>query len=408
MGTFADTFEEATLWNNVGFEPYGQSAYSLLVATTEGAPIDPARIAARLAAPAVREALAPWGLGTTTEVLECLHAGPATLDAWARGLPRNTDDHPLVQFVTHYTDAAPMTPDRLLEAFAPEEAPLDAAAMAPLRDEMHRRWAAQGLLLAGHLARAAEICEGCAKPPMFEAAMREGLPYYHALGERYRDDPERLLEVAAGLLLHGALGDAETFLEEATGHADDPKLWLHLGLVRAAEGDYEGASDAYHAALRRDPNDPLIQIDLGRALVAQELTDRAVFAFERAIDADGSLAEAHTGLALALMAKPRRNMSPESELREALRLDPRSREASVLLGRLNLGRRRPEEAASVLRAGLAYHPYDTDLLFDLAVAERGRGDEDAARAALGRVLFIDPEDAGARALFEELEAGAGP
>jgi spermidine synthase len=399
VGTFADAFDSATLWNNVGFEPYGQTAYSLLVATTDGGPVDAAAIGRRLSAPPVRSALSPWGLGSVPEVLECLHAGPETLRAWTRGLPRNTDDHPRVQFVTEYTDAAPMTPDRLLEAFAPWEVSFEPAGFAPLRHDLNLRWEAQGLLLTGHLERAAEICDGCDKPPMFLEAMGEGLHYYQALSERYRDSPERLLEVAAGLLLHGAVADAEALLVEAAGREDDPKLWLHAGLVRAAAGDDEGAIEAYRAALRSDPDDAITRINLGRSLIALGRTDRAVIAIDRAIADDPTLADAHVALGLALMTRPREHRSSEHALRHALRLDPRHREAHVLLSRVLLSQRRWDRAAEALREALAYHPYDADLSFNLAVAERERGREEEVRDALLRVLLVDPADPDARAML---------
>ncbi|MCA9610459.1 MAG: fused MFS/spermidine synthase, partial [Myxococcales bacterium] len=274
VGTFRDTFEDATLWTNVGFEPYGQVAYSLLVGTRGDLAIDPDELALRVAEPAIDEALRPWGLASAAEILECLHAGPETLAAWTEGLPVNTDDHPITFFVTGYTDAAPMTPDRLLEAFAPPEDRLRHVDPV-LATDLDRRWNAQGLLLGGHLARAAEVCTGCAKPPMFLAAMREGPSYYRALALRYRDDPERLLEVAAGLSLHGLGAEAVEVLEDASRRHADPNLLVNLGVLRAQGGDLDGAAAAYRAAIQRDPDRALAHLDLGLALEMQDRADEA-------------------------------------------------------------------------------------------------------------------------------------
>ena len=401
VGTFVETFPETTLWTNVGFEPYGQTAYSLLVATQGRASIDPHRIETRLQDPIVAGALAPWGLGSTAEVLECLHAGPETLSDWTRGLPINTDDLPLTQFVTGYTGGAAMTPDRLLEAFAPTPSLLVAPPWPELAETLAVRWEAQGLLLAGALGRAQSVCPECAKVPMFTAAMAEGADYYEELGRRYAGDDGRLLEVAAGLALHGRRAAAVELLEAAADAHGDPTVLIHLGLLRAAAGDLDGAADAYRDALSVDEGRALARTNLGRVYLELGQVDAGIFELERAVAADPKLAEAHAALGYARMQRSagvgasgggHTDAGPEGALHEALRLDPRQRSAYVSLGRLFLRQRRYDDAQEVLSRGLTYHPYDADLLFNLAVVEERRGNSAAARAHLERLLFVDPGD----------------
>lgn len=415
VGTFIETFPETTLWTNVGFEPYGQTAYSLLVATQGDSAIDPARIGRRLEAPSVAAALGPWGLDSPAEVLECLHAGPETVRAWTRGLPINSDDLPLTQFVTEYTDGAPMTPDRLLEAFAPSVTLLAAPPAPDLEASLETRWQAQGLLLAGALERAAAVCPGCAKIPMFTAAMAEGGAYYEELGRRYQGDDGRLLEVAAGLTLHGRRAAAVELLEAATegrrSRNADPTMLIHLGLLRAAGGDAEAAAEAYRRALRRDDRRALARTNLGRAYLELGQRDAAVFELEGAIAADPSLAEAHASLGYALMqlsGAAGGGPGAEGPLRQALHLDPRHRNAHINLGRLFLRQRRYDEARQALTRGLAYHPYDGDLLFNLAVVEEREGNAGEARAYLERALFVDPADEEAREALAALAALDAP
>ncbi len=393
VGTFRETFTDATLWTNAGFEPYGQTAYSLLMGTRGHLRIDAAELARRIAEPRVRDALAPWGLASPAEILECLHAGPDTLERWTRGLPVNTDDHPLTQFVTAYTSGAAMTPDRLLEAFDPPDALFEPPLEPALARRLARHRESQGLLLAGHLHRAAELCGDCAKPPLFIEAMAEGPAYYRALGDRYRADPDRLLEVAAGLAAHGLGSEAITTLEGAIQRAPgDPNLRINLGLLRAAGADTDGAVDAYRRAIRLDPDRALAHLDLGLALLQEGQVDAAVLSLERGVSIDPSLAATHAGLGYGLMLRPGSGARPEASLRRALELDPRHRDARANLGRLLARRRRWPEAVEVLAGADRYHPYDADLLYDLALALTEAGDHERARATLRRVLRIAPHD----------------
>ncbi|MBX3269280.1 MAG: fused MFS/spermidine synthase [Sandaracinaceae bacterium] len=397
VGTFRETFDDATLWTNVGFEPYGQVAYSLLVGGRGALRVEPDRIALRAAEPRVEASLARWGLAGVAEILECLHAGPDTLARWTEGLPVATDDHPIPSFVTAFTRAAPMTPDRLLEAFEPPEAQLVHLDPA-LALELDRRWRSQAFLLHGELARAAERCAGCAKPPMFEAAMRQGPGYYRALGARYRGDRERALEVAAGLALHGLGAEAIATLEHAArAWPDDVTLHVNLGVARALSGDDEGALEAYREALRVRPRDPLARLGLGNALLALGSVDAAVIELERAVASAPSFASAHAGLGRALAARPGDGERAERALSEALALDPRHRDARAALGALRYRAGRWDEAAQTLREGTRYHPLEASLWFDLAQAERRAGRAAEARASLDRVLAIDPDDDAARA-----------
>ncbi|MCA9608142.1 MAG: tetratricopeptide repeat protein, partial [Myxococcales bacterium] len=88
--------------------------------------------------------------------------------------------------------------------------------------------------------------------------------------------------------------------------------------------------------------------------------------------------------------------------------DPRHRDARASLGQLLARGVRWDEAARALAAGVRHHPYDPDLLFDLANAQRRAGRTQAARATLRRVLAIDPGDQDAREALAALVSGGAP
>jgi cytochrome c-type biogenesis protein CcmH len=65
----------------------------------------------------------------------------------------------------------------------------------------------------------------------------------------------------------------------------EPQPHYFSGVIHASEGRYEDAARAFDAALRRDPTNPDIMIELGAAMVAmngREVTPEALVLFEQA------------------------------------------------------------------------------------------------------------------------------
>lgn len=65
----------------------------------------------------------------------------------------------------------------------------------------------------------------------------------------------------------------------------DPQAHYFAGVIHASEGRFDEAARAFDAALRRDPANPAIMIELGAALVAmndREVTPQALALFEEA------------------------------------------------------------------------------------------------------------------------------
>lgn len=401
--TFVDTFPEASLWVNAGYEPYGQAAYALLVGPRGAAGIDRGVLADRLGREAVRADLEPWGLGSEGEVLECFVAGPEALRRWTGHLPINTDDLPLTQFVTPWTASAPMTAARLLEvrqpverALAPPLGPGDAA----LASELRVRGLAQGFLWAGAPERAWEVCgDTCEKLALFLAALGEGPRYFRAIAALYPGDNDRLLEIAEGFRGLGLDEDAAALLDAATrADRSDARLWLNLGVALSGEADQVRARRAFRAALAHSPRLVLGRINLGLLQARSGRVEAALADLRLAVELDPELAEAHAALGFALIQADEPGPA-ERSLRRALELDPRHREARIDLGRLLLATGRVEEAAGVFRVGRRLYPYDADMLFNLGTALLRAGRDAEAARALEAALRVDPGDDEARALL---------
>lgn len=90
LRTFGSVFPHATLWHTRG--------YSVLLATPHPLRVDAGRLAARLAGPAVRDALVEVDLDTTEALLAALALDEDAFDRVAGDGPLNTDDRPFVGF----------------------------------------------------------------------------------------------------------------------------------------------------------------------------------------------------------------------------------------------------------------------------------------------------------------------
>ena len=402
--TFLAVFPEGTLWVNSGFERYGQASYALLVGARRGPLIDRGLLAERLAQPRVYEDMRPWGLQTPAEVLECFVAGPEALRRWVGHLPLNDDDLPRTQFITDFTDSAPMSAARLLEVRHPVDDLLTPRLEPdePLAEALRRRYLAQGALLSGDLERAIELCgDDCEKIPLYVIAVEQGPPYFRALRETYRDDPERLLEVAAGFQRLGHLGEAIETLEQALDlDRANPRLLLNLGLARMETGDGPGAREAFRAALTHNPDMLLAQLNLGLMEARSGQVDQAIAELEETLAADESLAASHAALGYALLLA-RDTERAEVHLRQALALDPRHRDARINLGRMLLQADHLMEAEAVFRVGWRLFPYDSDMLYNLGVTLVRQGRPAAAIHVLEAAMIVDPEDTEARLLLLE-------
>lgn len=401
--TFLSEFPQGSLWVNAGYERYGQAAYALLLGPRGRGDIDRGNLAHRLAAPAIRADLLPWGLHSVPEVLECFVAGPRALRRWTGHLPMNTDDLPWTQFVTEYSRATPMTAARLLEVREPVSAYLEPtidAAESELASELRRRYLAQGFIFAGQLERAIEVCGlTCDKPPQFALAADQGPPYFVALRQRYEADPERMLEIASSLTGLGQVDEAVTTLERAVQvHRSDARLWLNLGILLASRGDVDEARSAFRASLAHNPDLALARINLGLLEVRAGRHAEGLVDLERAVVIDPSLSEAHAALGFGLFESDEPERA-EHHLLQALALDPRNHDARITLGRLRLGQGRDADALAIFQVAHRLFPYDGDAAFNLGLALLRTEQPASAVTVLEAAVRIDPTDHEAVALL---------
>ncbi|HEY5512526.1 MAG TPA: tetratricopeptide repeat protein [Geomonas sp.] len=98
---------------------------------------------------------------------------------------------------------------------------------------------------------------------------------------------------------------------------------INQGLAYFGKGDYPQALGLLRAAVGRNPADPRIRLHLGRVYFAEEKTELAVGEFRKALELNGSYANAHYNLALA-QVKLKNVAGARSAFQEVIRIAPDS------------------------------------------------------------------------------------
>ena len=229
----------------------------------------------------------------------------------------------------------------------------------------------------------------------------------------------------------GRLEDAEIRL--AAAHAAAPtavEFPAHLGSVRLALGQYEGAAKAFRTALAMAPEASVLYLGLATTLNATEDFEGAIVAFQSAAERDpanpaifnnmgltlrrvGQHEEAVNALRKATELAPdkasfhanlARVLQDDGQLdaakvaaETAVFLDPDSVDGLVNLGCVLRDLDRPNDAVQVLRQAAMISSDLPEAWLNLGLALRDDGDIDKAIQAFGILISLQPELAEAHA-----------
>ena len=195
----------------------------------------------------------------------------------------------------------------------------------------------------------------------------------------------------------------DEFVAAAQFNADRPEGQSELGSLAAAQGQYEEALAAYRTALELDPTYAAASINLADLYRARGMEGEVERVLREAIKADSRAAAPRYALALSLFRQKRK---PEglASLADAARLDPDNARYAFVYGIALHDSGKPADAARVLEAGLARHPYDREILLALVSYERDAGQFAKAAKRAELLVQLEPGNPDFARLAKELAA----
>jgi tetratricopeptide (TPR) repeat protein len=177
--------------------------------------------------------------------------------------------------------------------------------------------------------------------------------------------------------------------------ADLLPTWRGLAQARRRSGDLVGAHDAIASALKLSPDDGQTHLELGKLLRAENRSDAARVAFEKAIEQNVRVAEALVNLA-GLRAELGDLEGALAKLAEARRVEPTLREAWMpAFGFLEtLGR--TEECLALRTAYLAWNPRElgqrVTLVRSVLMGEAGPLHDELLRKTFAELATLGAEE----------------
>jgi tetratricopeptide (TPR) repeat protein len=165
---------------------------------------------------------------------------------------------------------------------------------------------------------------------------------------------------------------------------------LAFGLAFSpAQENQPAAVTQLQAAIKRNPFDPKLYVELGLAYWDTNDYPHAFEAFQQAVKLGPTSAEAHNWLGVALMEKSDLP-SAIAELRKAVSLDPKYTRAYANLGSALSTSGDLSEAVEVFKKALAVEPNSPAAQLNLGIALRQKGDAEGALLYLRGVVKAQP------------------
>jgi len=170
----------------------------------------------------------------------------------------------------------------------------------------------------------------------------------------------------------------------------EARIHFEKAIQFSEKSQWNAAAQQLNRALRYEPENPAILIELGIALGELKQWNPAVTLLRKAVEIAPDSARAHYNLAVTLDRANPGLGSGNAEYRRVLRLDPRHVDSLINLAG-NIGDQNRQEARRLIDRALQLDPKSPQAHFNLALLLRNGGDPKGAMEALQRALRLDPE-----------------
>jgi tetratricopeptide (TPR) repeat protein/spermidine synthase len=393
--TFLNVFPNMTMWMNVGFELYGKAAYVKLVGTVEPLKIDYKELALRLKEPRIQKDLAPYGMDSPFEILDCFAANSYSIKNWVKNVTVQTDDKPFLPYITAYStdsrmDASYLLPVRtrvfdLLYNMGQAE--------AEISQKLKQSFDATGFLMAGKLEQAETIWPDGKKIKLYKKRMKKTKDYYLALATLYKDNSEKLFETANYLgNLSFSKEAVKIYRQALTLNPNDLRIKINMALAFLDASDESTAHDLLIDVLEQNPHDPLANYNFAVVLHQEGSAGQAISYLKRAISINDKLYGARLLLAQCYLDM-KRLAETRAVLKQLLLEKPFMAKAYDMLGLVYAEEQKWDKARQYHVKALEINPYIASAHYNLGIALQEEGRLKEAEMAYLAALKIEPDDA---------------
>jgi tetratricopeptide (TPR) repeat protein len=216
--------------------------------------------------------------------------------------------------------------------------------------------------------------------------------------------PANQMDVTSRGALQRALKD---YFDVQQLNADRPESRLNLGNVSLEAGNARQAEAYFREALKRDPTFVPAYLNLAELYRGEGMTRESMALLREGLVVQPEAAALYHSLGLAQVRGGDSDEALQS-LRKAAELQPEVARYGYVLGIALNSTGQADAAISTLEAVHERHPNDRDVLFALATMERDRGNRDRAIRWTNELLRLNPADAQAEQLLQQLGGIRGP
>ena len=221
-----------------------------------------------------------------------------------------------------------------------------------------------------------------------------------------RMEAVRVLASANGIMVAQQQRVMRTAIDEFVAatltDAERPSAQLNLGVFLADLGRLPEAEAAYRTALRLNPNDARVHVNLSDLYRAWGRDDLCEQTLREALEIAPNVAAVHHSFGLLLHRQKKFVDSVES-FRVAVDLEPGAARLRYALALALSGQHKTDEALGELTIAHQRHPHDVDILFALATMHRDNGTFDQAIEHVRKLLELAPQNAVYQQLWMDLE-----